>query len=270
MPEEETQMKLTVDFHTHTQYSDGDNTVAQNVAKAKERGLKAVALTEHGFSHVWFGIRRKNMPEYIAEARAAEACEGIPALIGIESNIRGITGLCDLKESDYPDFDVYLAGIHVVIHYDRLKDWKIGWGSYLRGEMKIKPSQSLIKYTTKAFINAIEKNPLDVVTHLNFQCFTDPVEVAKCCRDYGTYLEISAKKPHLTDEELDAVVQTGVRFVVNSDAHSIDRIGDCALAAEQIKRVGVPLDRIDNIDGKLPVFRFAQYKKEHGIYSRFS
>lgn len=263
-------MKLTVDYHTHTKYSDGDTTVAENVAAAKQAGLKAVALTEHGFSHVWFGIRRREVPQYLAEAEAAEKEEGIPALIGIESNIRGVSGLCDLKESDYQNFDVYLAGIHVVIHYDKLKDYKIGWGSYIRGHLKIKPSQSLVKYTTKAFINAIEKNPLDVVTHLNYQCFADAVEVAKCCRDYGTYLEISAKKPHLTDEELDAVVQTGVRFIVNSDAHSVERIGDCALAAEQIERVGVPLERIDNIDGKLPDFRFARYKKEHGIYMRHS
>lgn len=263
-------MELTVDFHTHTKYSDGDATVAENVAKAKQIGLKAIALTEHGFSHVWFGIRRNEMEEYIAQAAEAEKKEGIPALIGIESNIRGISGLCDLKESDYPNFDVYLAGIHVVIHYDKLKDWKLGWGSYLRTKMNIKPSRSLIDYTTKAYINAVKNNPIDVVTHLNFFCFADAVEVAKCCRDYGTYLEISAKKPHLTDEELDAVVQTGVRFVVNSDAHSPDRIGDCALAAEQIERVGVPLDRIDNIDGKLPDFRFARYKKEHGIFSRHS
>lgn len=261
-------MKLTVDYHTHTKYSDGDNTVAENVARAKEVGLAGIALTEHGFSHVFFGIRRREMERYIAEAREAEAREGIPAFIGIESNIRGISGLCDLKESDYPNFDVYLAGIHVVIHYNRLRDYKIGWGSFLRTKMKIKPSQSLINYTTKAYINAIKKNPVDVVTHVNFMCFSDAVEVAKCCRDYGTYMEISAKKPHLTDEELDKVVQTGVRFVVNSDAHSVDRIGDCALAQEQIERVGVPLERIDNIDGKYPTFRFAQYKKEHGIETR--
>ncbi len=74
---------------------------------------------------------------------------------------------------------------------------------------------------------------------------------------------MSAKKNHFTDEELAAVVNTGVRFVINSDAHSIDRIGDCALAEEQIMRVGVPLDRIDNIDGRVPCFRFAEYKRTH-------
>ena len=102
-----------------------------------------------------------------------------------------------------------------------------------------------------------------IISHLNYGCFADAVEVAKCCRDYGTYLEISSKKAHLSDDELAEVANTGVRFVVNSDAHSIDRIGDVARAEEQIRRVGVSLDLIDNIDGKMPSFRLARWRKEH-------
>lgn len=256
-------MRLTADYHTHTVYSDGKNTVAENIARAKEIGLSEIGMTEHGFSHVIFGLRRKKLDQYIAEARAAEQREGIRVLIGLENNIRGKSGLCDFTEADYEKFDLFLAGIHVFIYYDRHGDSKIGMGSWMRTKMKIKPSQSLIKYTTEAYINAVKNNPIDVLTHLNYLCFSDAVEVAKCCRDYGTYLEISSKKPHLTDEELAAVAATGVRFVVNSDAHDIGRIGDCKLAEEQITRVGIPLSQIDNIDGKMPDFRFARYKKEH-------
>ena len=54
-----------------------------------------------------------------------------------------------------------------------------------------------------------------------------------------------------------------MRFVVNSDAHAIGRIGDTKFAEEQIARVGIPLDRIDNIDGRLPSFRLAAWKREH-------
>ena len=129
--------------------------------------------------------------------------------------------------------------------------------------MGMRPSKSLVRQTTKAFINAVEKNPVDIISHLNYGCFADPVEVAKCCRDYGTYLEISSKKAHLSDEELAKVADTGVRFIINSDAHSIDRIGDVARAKQQIGRVGIPLDRIDNIDGKMPSFRLAAWRKEH-------
>ena len=256
-------MELTADYHTHTVYSDGDNTIMENAEQAKKVGLREIAITEHGFSHIWFGIRRKQMPQFICEIREAERVTGVRTLVGIESNIRGKSGLCDLTEKDYENFDVYLAGIHVCIYFDKYADRKIGWGSWMRSKMHIQPSKSLIRYTTEAYINTVKKNPIDVLTHVNYLCWSDAVEVAKCCRDYGTYMEISSKKQHLTDEELAAVADTGVRFVINSDAHYIERIGELKLAEEQIKRVGIPLDRIDNIDGRLPNFRFAEYKKHH-------
>lgn len=255
-------MKLTADYHTHTFYSDGKNTAAENAKAAEEIGLREIAITEHGFSHYFRGLKRKEFPTWFEEVRAADKLSAVRVLAGMESNIRGVSGLCDFREEDFENFDVYLAGIHIVIHYERFSDTRLGWGGWLKETFHVRPSAQAVKDTTRAYINAIEKNPLDAITHLNYQCCADALEVAKCCSDYGTYLEISSKKEHLTDDELAGIVQkTKVRFIVNSDAHSVERIGDTELAEKQIERVGVPLDRIDNIDGKLPVFRFAEFKK---------
>lgn len=256
-------MKLTADFHTHTKYSDGKNTVAENVLRAKEIGLQAVAITEHGYSHIAFGIRRRETERYIREIRAAEKEAGIRVLVGIEGNICGKEGTCDLRPDDFAHFDVYLTGFHVFSRHDSFREMRYGWTSYFKYHNGGKPSARLVRDTTEAYCNAVMKNPIDVLTHINFQCFADAVEVAKCCRDYGTYVEISGKKTHFTDEELAAVADTGVKFVLNSDAHSVDRIGDIAIAEEQIERVGIPLDRIDNIDGKMPSFRLAEYKRRN-------
>ena len=257
------EMLLTADYHTHTPYSHGKGTVLENAMRAKELGLREIGITDHGFSHIVFGVRRKKVGALIRECREAESITGVRVYAGMENNIRGISGKCDFTEEDYRNFDLFLAGIHVYIHYDKFADWKLGWGSSIRGKLGIKPSASLVKYTTQAYLNAIKNNPIDVVTHVGFRCFCDPVEVAKCCRDYGTYFEISAKKKHLTDEQLEKVAGTGVRFVINSDAHSIDRIGDSALAEEQILRVGIPLSQIENIEGRTPSFRFAEFKRKH-------
>ena len=254
-------MKLTADFHTHTPYSHGKGTVLENTLRAKALGLQQVGITDHGFSHIVFGVNRKKVPDLVRECREAEEKTGVKVLVGLENNIRGESGLCDLTPKDYETFDLFLAGIHIYVRYEHFRDRKIGWGSIARKKLHIRPSASLIRYTTNAYINAIKRNPIDILTHLNFQCFANAVEVAKCCRDYGTYVEISSKKNHLTDDELAAVAATGVRFVIDSDAHSVDRVGDMARAAEQIKRVGIPLEQIDNIDGRLPVFRFAEYKR---------
>jgi histidinol phosphatase-like PHP family hydrolase len=86
--------------------------------------------------------------------------------------------------------------------------------------------------------------------------------VAKAAADYGTYLELNTKKTHFTDEELiEMVEKTSVRFVIDSDAHSAGRVGDTKLVEEQLKRINFPMDRIDNIEGRLPNFRFAEFKK---------
>ena len=115
---------------------------------------------------------------------------------------------------------------------------------------------------TKAYINVIKNNPIDAITHLNYLCPSNTLEVAKCAADYGTYIELNSKKTHLTDDELCEIVQkTDARFIVNSDAHAVERVGDTALVEEQLKRIQFPMDRIDNIDGRFPNFRFAEFKK---------
>ncbi len=59
------------------------------------------------------------------------------------------------------------------------------------------------------------------------------------------------------------MASTGVRFVIDSDAHSADRVGDTRIAEELLSQSSVSLEQIDNIDGRLPKFRFAEYKKEN-------
>ena len=87
--------------------------------------------------------------------------------------------------------------------------------------------------------------------------------MAKCAADYGTYIELNSKKNHLTDEELnDIAVKTSARFIIDSDAHSKDRVGDMRLVEEQLSRLNFPIERIDNVDGRLPDFRFTAYKKK--------
>lgn len=257
-------MILTADYHTHTPYSHGKNTVEENAAQAKAQGLRQIAITDHGFSHVFFGLRRKDMPQYSADCRAAAQKYGIDVLVGIESNIRGLGGKGDLTEKDYENFDVYLCGSHICIWNEKFADvFRYGYANFVAEKwFHAKPSDKRIARNTKAYINAIKRNPIDAVTHLNYICPSNALEVAKCAADYGTYIELNSKKEHLTDEELcEIAAKTSARFIIDSDAHSADRVGEIGLVEKQLARVNFPLERIDNIDGRLPAFRFAEFKK---------
>lgn len=254
-------MELTADFHTHTRYSDGSCTVDELVARAKELNLRAIGLTDHGFSH-FFGLRRQKREAYLREIQSAERKYGLKVYAGIEANLVG-EGLCDLKESDYADFELFLCGAHLFSRRESLGGFCKAWRGALARSLSRTPSASLVKEQTNAYIRAVERHPIDVLTHVNFRCFSDAVEVAKCCRDFGTYLELNGKKSHFSDEELGKVACTGVRFLLNSDAHSPDRLGDVEIALQQVKRVGIDRTLIDNIDGRMPHFRFAEYKKRY-------
>ena len=259
-------MQLSGDYHTHTIFSHGKGTVLENALAAKERGLREIAISDHGFGQMAFGLRHRRMPSLIADCKAAQEQTGVRVLVGIEANFCNENGLTDLRPKDYDKFDVFLAGIHRFVRFRPLLrgSWNMLWLNWINTKRKKCGNERLIRYNTKAYINVIEKNPLDVVTHLHYLCFCDVAEVAKAARDHGTYIEINTKKVHMTDEQWRAVIDTGVRFVIDSDAHSPARVGDTRLADDLLSRVEFPLDRIDNIEGRTPSFRFRAYKERHG------
>ncbi len=256
-------MILTADYHTHTPYSHGKNTIEENVARAKELGLKQIGITDHGFAHMVFPVRRKEVSTYRAECENAAKKHGIDVLVGVETNILSVGGKVDFEPSDYENFDIFLCGTHICVWCKPFGDlFRFCARNYAVEKLHLKKSKGLIEMNTKAYINTIKNNPVDVLTHVNYLCKCNSLEVAKAASDYGTYLELNSKKTHFTDDELMEMTQkTQVRFVIDSDAHSASRVGDRARVEEQLKRLDFPMDRIDNIDGRLPSFRFAEYKK---------
>lgn len=97
-------MKLTSDYHTHTPYSHGKNTVLENAKAAKAKNLKEIGITDHGFNHLLFGLKRKNLPDLRAEIDEAERLTGVKVLLGMESNLISVSGETDLRTSDLKKF----------------------------------------------------------------------------------------------------------------------------------------------------------------------
>ena len=96
-------MLLTGDYHTHTVYSHGKGTVLENAMQAKALGLKEIAITDHGFEQLAFGIKHKKMPSLIRDVKEATEKTGVQVYVGIEANLCGENGRTDLKSEDYKD-----------------------------------------------------------------------------------------------------------------------------------------------------------------------
>lgn len=254
-------MKLSADYHTHTVFSHGKGTILDNALKAQEKDLTQLGISDHGFAHNAFGLKKRNLPLMKQLCKEATARTGVNVLLGVEANVIGVDGTTDLSPKLYDNFDIYLAGLHKFIMYKFGSVFSMAIPNLVLSTFGCeKPPKSLVKTNTKAIINVIKNNPVDAITHLNFCSFTDVTEVAKAAADKGTYLELNAKKVHLTDDDIADVLKTDVRFIISSDAHRPELVGKVDSVKEMLDRTGFPLDRIDNIDGRIPDFRFAKRK----------
>lgn len=255
-------MNVTVDYHTHTRYSHGKSTILENAIEAKNKGLKQIAITDHSYGHWNFGIKSKQLNKMRAECESATKQTGVKVLLGVECNILGVSGKLDLKQSDALKFDVLLAGIHKFIRYDKLYEWKkLLFNNLLVSKLGVKPSKELIERNTMVYINAIKNNPIDILAHPCYDITVNAVEIAKCCRDYGTLFEIDARKTQLSDDEWTSVFNTGANFIISSDAHVAKNVGNFENALSLVKRLNLNENQIVNLGGKIPnLTRFKEYK----------
>ena len=51
------QYRMIYDHHTHTVYSHGKGSIEDNVKVALSKGLKSVAITDHGPGHLTYGLK---------------------------------------------------------------------------------------------------------------------------------------------------------------------------------------------------------------------
>ena len=228
-----------------------------NVKKASEIGLKEIAITDHGFNHKIFGNYRKNLKALKEETKRLSLKYNINVLLGVEANFISTDGTIDVIDSDMEYLDIVICGHHEIVKAKSIKDkFKIWYMNYLYTIFGC--AKKRIDINTKTVINAVEKNKIDVLTHLNAKLRVDPVKIAEVCAKKGTLIELNTRHFKLSDEQLVATAKTGAKFVIDSDAHSPLRIGDFELAREVVKRLKIE-DSVVNLN-RLP--DFINYKRE--------
>ena len=248
-------MILLGDYHTHTKYSrngHGKGTILENASVALNKGLKQIAITDHGFSHKLFGVRRKDIPNVKEDILNAKEVTGVDILLGVEANLISTSGDIDIVENDFEFLDILLMGHHRMAKTTSKKDFYKLMLANMVG-LPFSPSKERLSRNTTAFLRALDKYPIDVITHLNYGFPTDTLAVAKLAKEKGTFVELNGKRINFTDRELITMAEEGVNFIVNSDAHSPARVGECNNAINTIFRLGIPLSQVVNIN-KLPKF----------------
>lgn len=250
-------MILLGDYHTHTTYSShhhGKGTIEENVLAGIKKGLKEIAITDHGFDHGFYPVKRSQIPEMRAEIERLKEKYKINIYLGLECNLIGLDGSMDLTKEEEKMLDIVLVGYHKTARPKTVKDFFgmfiPNWFYNFTGII----SKSQIQKNTNAYLNLIEKNNIDVITHLNYGMKVDPIQIAKLANEKGVLIELNGKRTIFSPEEIAKMVEMKTHFIINSDAHSPERIAECNHPLNIAIKNQIPTELIVNIN-KLPKFK---------------
>lgn len=245
---EELNMHLIFDYHTHTLYSHGKGTILENIEVALNKGLKSIAITDHGPGHVTYGVKRKKVTKMRQEVENHnKKYLDINIKLGVEANIIHSNGELDISKDEAKNFDMILAGYHYGVFGNNLAlSGLIHMGNYFSSVTGV-PIKRLKVMNTEAIIKALKLNDIDILTHPGSKGFVYMDEVANACAKTDTLMEINNSHRHLTVEEIVEAAKTNAKFIINSDAHSPDKVGEFSEGLKRAVAAQLPISRIVNI-----------------------
>lgn len=241
--------RITGDYHTHTIYSrvgpyfHGKGTVVENVAAAFAKGLKEVAVTDHGPSD-FYGLSLKNVPQIRKEiAAAAKRFPRIRIMLGVEADIVDTPNGLDVSEADFKLFDFVNAGYHYVPNCHMISNWLA-----FRFPCPDSVKERLRKQNTDRIVRALTGNDIRILTHPGDKAYIDTHTVARTCEETDTLVEINARHRHPNCEELKIFAGYDVKFIISSDAHRPEKVGRYVKSMQLALSAGIGPDRIVNIE----------------------
>lgn len=247
-------MRLLGDYHTHTIFSrnnHGKSTIKENCEAAKKIGLKQLAITDHGYSHVFYGVKKSETDKIIEEIKQ-ETNDEIKVLYGIEANILNFNGDTDLDKDKTREMDLVLMGYHSMARKHLFNGFFFHYLNYLANFFGT--PKWLKNKNTKAYIKAIEKYDIDVITHINTGIKVNILEIARKCVEKDVYIELNGKRLNISTKDLKQLIDLGCKFLINSDAHSSKKVGRVNKPINYAIINKIPKELIFNID-KIPQFK---------------
>lgn len=197
------------DWHVHTSYTDGENTILDYCRQAVKNGLELVAFTEHVRQNLDY-----DFDKFISDVRLAREKFDLIILYGCEAKVLSLDGKLDAPKDVLRRCELVLGVFHSFPFNEKQ--------NYL-----------------EALKNMLKNPFLDVWAHptlfarKKFKLTKDEIDgIIKCCMKNNVLIERNVRY-NLPDRRFMNVVKKKWKFTVGSDAHKISEL----LKKEELKRL---------------------------------
>lgn len=216
-------VRLDEDWHVHSTFSDGVDTLAANIESATARGLRHLGCVDHVRHDTTY------VPDYVAAVIAARTSTSLELSIGIEAKMLDRSGALDLPaECDGVDL-VYVAD-HQFPGQDGPISPRVIREAIAAGERDASTVlDELVEATIAAMTTHAARHRL-VLAHLfsivpKLSLREDDIResalsaIAECAARTGTIVEISERWRCPSARMIRTCVAQGVRVVASTDSH---------------------------------------------------
>ena len=219
------------DLHTHSEASDGVDTVDTMAKAAEARGYEYLAITDHSHSlTIGNGLSAERLLESMEHVRKVnEAHPSLRLLIGTEVEIDEKGGL------DYPpklleDLDIVVAAVH--------------------SRFKMSPAEM-----TERLLNAMSNESVNILAHPTGRIIGeregysyDMDKVMQAAKDNGVAMEVNSFPERLDLNDLHCAMarERGVTISIDTDAHNVRQLDYMLYGVAAAKRGWVPPELVLN------------------------
>ncbi len=205
LPKLITRADIRGDLHTHTNASDGKNTIEEMAIAAKELGYEYLAITDHSKALAMAnGLSVERLIKHIENIhKISDKLKGITLLAGSEVDIL-VDGRMDYDDDVLKLLDIVIASPHVSLKQDTEK-------------------------ATARLLRAIDNKYVNVIGHPTGRLINGrdglPLQMDKifaAAAANGTALEINAGYPRLDLNDINArnAIAAGCMLAIDTDTHT--------------------------------------------------
>jgi len=221
LPELVTLEDLKGDLHMHSTWSDGKASIEKMAQACGARGYEYMAISDHSPALAMVqGLTPERAPEQWAEIDLVqERLDGITIFKSLEVDILR-DGSLDMTDEVLEVLDVVIVSVHSLMDMDRVTMTD----RVIRAMQH--PSVDIVGHPTGRLLGRREPFELDVEA------------VLQAASELDVAMEINANPNRLDLNEVHArrAKELGVKVVISTDAHSVQRLDHISYGVDQARR----------------------------------